>query len=239
MRPRFVGRVGLADVVTLAHAAVGVLAIFLAFEDLELAARLVLLAAILDGVDGIVARLRGGTPIGPHIDSLADVASFGVAPAVIVYVAVIEQWALTPTSPGLTAGMVTGVLILFVAVVILRLALYTVYDTDSAYTEGVQSTLAATVIGAAVLARVTDPIVLLGLTAAFVVLMVCPIRYPDLLARDAAIMGVVHAGAVIAPTAFGRALPWALLILGVAYLVAAPWLYWRNEWLLARLKGNA
>jgi hypothetical protein len=40
-------------------------------------------------------------------------------------------------------------------------------------------------------------------------------------------MGVVHALAVLVPTAFGRTFPWAILTLGIAYLVAGPWFYWR------------
>lgn len=239
MKPRFVGEVGPADLVTAAHAAVGLLAVLVAPEDLELAARLVLLAAILDGVDGIVARWHGGTAIGPYMDSLADVASFAVAPAAIVYFTVAAQWDLTVAEPSVEVALVGLIAIGFVIMAIIRLALYTAFDTASSYTEGVQSTLAATIIGAAILAGVTDPLVLLVGTVLFVYLMVSTIRYPDLLVRDALIMGVVHVGAVIAPMAFGRALPWALLILGVAYLLFAPWLYWRDEWRLLEWKGNA
>lgn len=239
MKPRFVGHIGPADVVTAAHAAVGVLAVVVAPENIELAARLVLLAAILDGVDGIVARWHGGTMIGPYLDSLADVASFAVAPAAIVYVAVTSEWELVSNEPSVELAVLAIVVVLFVVMAVFRLAMYTAFDTDTSYTEGVQSTLAATIIGAAILANVTDPIILLVGTALFTYLMVSPIRYPDLLARDAFLMGIVHTAAVIVPTAFGRAFPWALLILGVAYLLLSPWLYWRDSWLLMEWKGNA
>jgi CDP-diacylglycerol--serine O-phosphatidyltransferase len=54
------------------------------------AAMLVFLAAVLDGLDGRVARLTHTTsPFGEQLDSLADVVSFGVAPAFLVY-----RWAL-------------------------------------------------------------------------------------------------------------------------------------------------
>lgn len=239
MKPRFVGHVGPADIVTASHAAAGVLAVVVAPENLELAARLVLLAAILDGVDGIVARWHGGTMIGPYLDSLADVASFAVAPAVIVYLAVTDEWELAVGDPDVELAVLGVIVVLFVVMAVIRLAMYTAFDTDTSYTEGVQSTLAATIIGAAVLANVTEPLVLLIGLALFTYLMVSPIRYPDLLARDAFIMGVVHTAAVVFPTAFGRAFPWALLILGVAYLLLAPWLYWRDNWLLLDWKGNA
>lgn len=239
MKPRFVGHAGPADAVTALHAMLGLVAVVTAPYDLEFAARIVLLAAILDGVDGIVARRYGGSDIGPHIDSLADVASFGVAPAAIVFFAVIDRWQVTVVD---MPPRVIGVIIIaaaFVAMAVVRLALYTAFDTESTHTEGVPSTLAATIMGAAILAQATDPLLLLAVTVAFTYLMVSPIRYPDLLARDAAIMGVVHLGAVVAPTALERSFPWALLILGLSYLLLSPWLYWRDEWVLIERKRNA
>ena len=56
------------------------------------AALFIILANILDGIDGYAARLtRTSTQFGVEFDSLADVVSFGVAPAVLVYL-----WALVP-----------------------------------------------------------------------------------------------------------------------------------------------
>jgi CDP-diacylglycerol--serine O-phosphatidyltransferase len=56
------------------------------------AALFIILANILDGIDGYAARLTKTTSrFGVEFDSLADVVSFGVAPAVLVYL-----WALVP-----------------------------------------------------------------------------------------------------------------------------------------------
>lgn len=53
--------------------------------DLRLAAALVILAAIFDFFDGLAARALGvSSPIGKDLDSLADVLSFGLAPALLV-----------------------------------------------------------------------------------------------------------------------------------------------------------
>jgi len=50
------------------------------------AAWLVVLAAFLDGLDGFVAKVsKGATRFGIELDSLADVVSFGAAPALILY----------------------------------------------------------------------------------------------------------------------------------------------------------
>lgn len=57
-----------------------------------LAAALILVAGFFDGIDGKVARLTKTTSkFGVELDSLADVISFGVAPALLMY-----SWALEP-----------------------------------------------------------------------------------------------------------------------------------------------
>ncbi|MFC3957159.1 protein sorting system archaetidylserine synthase [Halovivax cerinus] len=239
MRPRFVGRLGVADAVTIGNAALGFLAVVFAFVDVRFAARLVLLAAVLDGLDGVLARRFGGTPAGPHLDSLADVASFAVAPATLSFVVVTDGFdvASTAVSPRLVGiGAVSAT---FVAMAVARLGLYTAYDTDADYTEGVQTTLAGTILGAAILAGIDDPVVILGLTIAFCYLMVATIRYPDLQARDALLMGIVHVLAVAIPSVAGRSFPVALLTLGLAYLLLGPWLYWQGGRFAARVYGNA
>ncbi|WP_448582509.1 CDP-alcohol phosphatidyltransferase family protein [Thermaurantiacus sp.] len=56
----------------------------------EKAATAIVVAAVLDGLDGRVARLlRGTSRFGAELDSLSDVTAFGVAPALILYL-----WAL-------------------------------------------------------------------------------------------------------------------------------------------------
>ena len=47
---------------------------------------LILLAVVADGLDGIVARNVESSPLGKYLDSLADMLSFGVAPAIVIYV---------------------------------------------------------------------------------------------------------------------------------------------------------
>ncbi|UTF53425.1 protein sorting system archaetidylserine synthase [Natronosalvus rutilus] len=231
MLPRFVGRLGIADAVTIANAGLGFVAVVVAFVDIRLAARLILLAAIADGLDGILARRYGGTAAGPYLDSLADVASFAIAPAVLAFVVVSDGLGIGFEAVSVELGVVTAVCALFVAMAVARLGLYTAYDTADDYTEGIQTTLAATIMGAAILAGypVDDPWLVLAITGAFCYLMVSRIRYPDLLARDALIMGVVHAMAMLVPNAAGRTFPYALLTLGIAYMTLSPWFYWREE----------
>ncbi len=73
---------------TMGNVVCGFLAILSAFEgEITTACWLIILAGFLDLLDGKVARLSGAsTRFGVELDSLADFLSFGVAPAVIVYV---------------------------------------------------------------------------------------------------------------------------------------------------------
>lgn len=58
----------------------------------DLAAGLIVFAAVIDGFDGLLARkLDAQSPMGAELDSLADFVDFGVAPAVVVYLAAMSE----------------------------------------------------------------------------------------------------------------------------------------------------
>lgn len=80
-------RVIAPNLITLLALCLGLTAIRLAYEDrLEPAIIAILVAALLDGVDGRVARLLKGTSrFGAELDSLSDFVNFGVAPALVLY----------------------------------------------------------------------------------------------------------------------------------------------------------
>jgi CDP-diacylglycerol--serine O-phosphatidyltransferase len=75
------------NLITLLALCAGLTAIRLAFEgQLELALAAIVFAALLDGIDGRIARfLKGTSKFGAELDSLADFVNFGVAPALILY----------------------------------------------------------------------------------------------------------------------------------------------------------
>jgi CDP-diacylglycerol---serine O-phosphatidyltransferase len=80
-------RVIAPNLITLLALCLGLTAIRLAYEErLELAIYAILVAAVLDGIDGRVARLlKGATRFGAELDSLSDFVNFGVAPALVLY----------------------------------------------------------------------------------------------------------------------------------------------------------
>ena len=72
---------------TLLSLCAGVTAIRMAIEQrYEVALLLIVLAALIDGIDGRLARaLKAQSRLGAELDSLADFVNFGIAPAIVVY----------------------------------------------------------------------------------------------------------------------------------------------------------
>lgn len=80
-------RVIAPNLVTLLGLCAGLTSIRMAIEGrMELAVILIVTAAFLDGIDGRLARfLKGSTKFGAELDSLTDFISFGVAPAILLF----------------------------------------------------------------------------------------------------------------------------------------------------------
>ena len=77
----------LPNLITLLALCAGLTAIRMAVENnIQLALAAIVFAALLDGIDGRIARmLKGTSRFGAELDSLADFVNFGVAPALILY----------------------------------------------------------------------------------------------------------------------------------------------------------
>ena len=142
----------------------------------ETSALLIIGAAILDALDGRIARLTNSTSkFGEEYDSLADLVSFGVAPAVLAY-----SWGLSDF-----ARIGWMVSFLFVVCGSMRLARFNIQTriVDKRYFVGLPIPAAAAVVAALVLAtpeRLVDRVLMTGLLVATFVLsylMISTIRY--------------------------------------------------------------
>jgi len=105
--------------------------------DLVFAAPFIGVAVVLDMLDGRIARLTGtSSAFGREFDSMADLVSFGVAPAILAYV-----WGLQPLH---RLGWATG--FIFITAAAMRLARFNIQSvsaTDKRYFAGMPSPAAA------------------------------------------------------------------------------------------------
>jgi CDP-diacylglycerol--serine O-phosphatidyltransferase len=162
---------------TLGNLLMGFRAIILTLrEDYAAAGVLIGVAIVLDLLDGRIARLTGtASEFGGELDSLADVISFGVAPAVLLF-----RWGFEATLPK---GWVVA--FIFVTCGTLRLARFNVqrHVVDSRYFVGLPIPAAAGQVAAVIYSNptpITDrTVALLVLGASFCLglLMVSTIRY--------------------------------------------------------------
>ncbi len=85
---RITSFIGIPDIISMLNASSGYLSIILSINGFfDAACILMLTAMIFDSMDGWFARRSGrtGTGFGKNIDSLSDIVSFGVAPAIFIY----------------------------------------------------------------------------------------------------------------------------------------------------------
>jgi len=145
----------------------------------EWAAGLIFIAALADGLDGRVARLTNtASEFGEEYDSLADVISFGMAPAILLYF-----WGLSGQADLQRLGFMVS--FLFVVCGSMRLARFNIQTriVDKRYFVGLPIPMAASVPASIVLAnpriQLTRPgfFLLLAATAVLSYLMVSTIRY--------------------------------------------------------------
>ncbi|WP_044641855.1 CDP-diacylglycerol--serine O-phosphatidyltransferase [Risungbinella massiliensis] len=161
----------LPSIFTVGNLFLGIMAIILAVRDRwDYAAIMVIIGMLLDGLDGRVARmLKTESEFGKELDSLSDVISFGVAPAIIVYVAAFENmgpegWFLTAIFPICGA---------------LRLARFNVVPSEPGYFTGLPITAAGGIL--ATMALYNTRIGMYGLifgTLFLSYLMISQIKYP-------------------------------------------------------------
>jgi CDP-diacylglycerol--serine O-phosphatidyltransferase len=163
----------LPNLFTIGNLFLGIISIISVFnEKPELAAIMVIVAMLLDGLDGRVARaLNAQSDFGKELDSLSDVISFGVAPAFIMYVVAFSSL------PSAAAWIVTAIFPICGA---LRLARFNVVDGIPGYFIGLPIPAAGGVLCTlALFHNELHSIVLVLSTLLLSYLMVSTVKYPN------------------------------------------------------------
>ncbi|MNI19308.1 Phosphatidylcholine synthase [compost metagenome] len=159
---------------TLGNLFLGMLAIMLTFDGrYSLAAIMVIVAMLLDGLDGRVARaLNAQSDFGKELDSLSDIISFGVAPALIMYTLSLH----TIPQPGV-AWIITAIFPMCGA---LRLARFNVQKGIPGYFIGLPIPAAGGVLATIALFHkdITTPYFIVSILL-LSYLMVSSVKYPN------------------------------------------------------------
>lgn len=159
---------------TLSNLFLGMLAIMLTFEGrYSLASIMVIVAMLLDGLDGRVARaLNAQSDFGKELDSLSDIISFGAAPALIMYTISLHNI----SQPGL-AWIITAIFPMCGA---LRLARFNVQKGIPGYFIGLPIPAAGGVLATISLFHkdITTPYYIVA-TLLLSYLMISSVKYPN------------------------------------------------------------
>ncbi len=153
-------------------------------RDFDTAAVLIGIAMVLDTLDGFVARLtKTSSAFGVQLDSLADVVSFGLAPAILAF-----TWGLWPLKRlGWAAGFI------YVTAAAMRLARFNIQTAavpDKRYFVGMPSPAAAGVIASTIYLFPNGPrdqqfaLAALAMVVVPALLMVSTIRFRSVKAID-------------------------------------------------------
>ena len=191
--------------------------------EFETAAPFIGIAIVLDMLDGRIARLTGAaSEFGVQFDSLADIISFGIAPAILAF-----EWGLVPLGRlGWAAGF------MFLAAAAMRLARFNIQSAsggDKRYFVGMPSPAAAAIPAATVYAypwgfqdyRSALPVLAMVLVPA--ILMVSTIRFRsfktfDLNSRRPYTVLLFIAAAIVLVTTHPR---YVLVAMAYTYLASA------------------
>lgn len=163
----------LPNLFTILNLFLGIVAIILVYtERPSLAAIMVIVAMLMDGLDGRVARaLNAQSEFGKELDSLSDVISFGVAPAFIMYVVAFSD--LNPPTAWITTA-------LFPICGAMRLARFNVVDAPPGYFIGLPIPAAGGILCTLALFHQELPTyILVGGSILLSYLMVSTIKYPS------------------------------------------------------------
>jgi len=155
--------------------------IFASFNSSEgyiVAAVLILVAALLDGLDGQVARWLGvSSPIGKELDSMADSVAFGVAPGYLAYVTYLAGTNIVLLDRSIDLGV--PIAAIFPVCAAYRLARFNVQSSPNSFT-GLPSPIAGMLVALALICfrNVEIPKPLFAITFSLVgFLMVSTVRY--------------------------------------------------------------
>jgi len=191
----------IADIFTITNGALGFFAIFFLLQErIDLSFNLILLSVLADGMDGIIARRMGHS--GGHLDELADLISFTLAPSMMIYILSDLQ-------------IFFRLVICFIFFICGLVHLIRYYFGEKNYFIGITTPSAALCVIILLYIQI-ESVILVATTIIVSILMISPIFYPRLEGRFA----IIAAALIFFTLLLGRQYEgFALIVLFIGVIV--------------------
>lgn len=206
-----------ADVITLLNAILGFLAVLLMFSnELQLAASLILLGLLADGLDGIVARRVGNGQMGEFLEPIADMVSLSIAPLALIY----KTYSETVASQFSLHLLLGGILVFSLVCSIIRLSSFSLLK-EKHFFIGLPTSASAVFL---VLCLFLKPDLWLLLPAILILslAMISSVQFPKPSVQVDLIAAVFIIATIVLDSMYYNIAPLMLLIGLVLYIVIGP-----------------
>ncbi|MGB4642278.1 MAG: archaetidylserine synthase [Methanothermobacter tenebrarum] len=202
--------IGVPDLFSIINTSLGFLSIIMILEGgMRVACQLMLLAVIFDSVDGWIARRikRRDEGFGRNVDSLSDIISFGLAPALFIYSTTTFRY------------INIGVSLLIMTCGILRLSRFNVVaNVKKDAFIGLPIPVMAVVVSSLYLSGIFNEHIILIISTIISFMMISSIEYPKINAKNGAIVVILLILTILTGPKL-KIFATALLLLVMAYIL--------------------
>jgi archaetidylserine synthase len=222
-----------ADLVTLLNATLGFLALLFVFSnEFHLAASLIFLGLLADGLDGMIARRLGVGKIGEYLESLADMITLSIAPLVLFYKMYYNSVASEP-SQHLLLG---GILIFSLLCSIIRLSSFSLLKQKE-YFIGLPTSASALFL---VLISYLLPEVwyVLPVIVVLALAMISSVHFPKPSITVNLVTAMLIVAVVLLDGMYSGLAPLLLLVMLVMYIIGGPLYLYRKKNKSGQLNGR-
>lgn len=224
MQRSMIKLLSVADIVTLLNAMLGFLALLFVFSyQLNLAASLILLGLLADGLDGMIARRLGTGQIGRYIEPIADMISLSVSPLALIYIVYYDSF-----SPKFSVHLIFGFVLVFSLVCsVIRLSSFPLLKQEQFFV-GLPTSASAIFL---VVASYLRPViwVILPVIVILSLAMISSIPFPKPRLKVNLITTVFIVAAMILDGMYFNIAPLLLLAGLIVYIVIGPFYLYRKK----------
>ncbi|MBN1861092.1 MAG: CDP-alcohol phosphatidyltransferase family protein [Candidatus Thermoplasmatota archaeon] len=224
MQKPMIKLLSVADLITLLNAVLGFCGLLLVFSnELQLAASLILLGLLADGLDGIIARRFGTSHIGEFLEPLADMISLSIAPLALVY----KIYVTAVASEFFLHVLLGAVLVFSLVCSVLRLSSFSLLK-EKYFFIGLPTSASAIVL--VVLSFLTpDALYILPVIIVLSLAMISSIRFPKPGLRVNLIAAVFILATIVLDNMFYHIAPLMLLAALLCYMIIGPIYLYRKK----------